>query len=152
MWQRPAQPALHDRSSGPSLLLSSEATHTPPHTQAREPTLGYYCLRGILLSPHFHSQWPYYPQTACITMFLYCSPLVSTNTEDSTITLRKRQDWGLPKLSIGCALYRKQEKIRAEAMVEYVCAASASLSCLLLAWYTYRSTSYCSTTDDEEVL
>lgn len=148
MWQRPAQPALHDRSSGPSLLLSSEATHTPPHTSTR-------AYLGVLLSTrHIIVTSLSFPVSLLSANGVHYDVFVllsahTTNSEDLTVTLRKRQDWGLPKLSIGCALYRKQEKIRAEAMVEYVCAASASLSCLLLAWYTYRSTSYCSTTDDE---
>lgn len=123
-------------------------THSPTHTSTR-------AYLGVLLSTrHIIVTSLSFPVSLLSANGVHHDVFVllsahTTNSEDSTVTLRKRQDWGLPKLSIGCALYRKQEKIRAEAMVEYVCAASASLSCLLLAWYTYRSTSYCSTTDDE---
>lgn len=125
-------------------------THSPTHTSTR-------AYLGVLLSTrHIIVTSLSFPVTLLPANGVHHDVFVllsahTTNSEDPTVTLRKRQDWGLPvpKLSIRCALYRKQEKIRAEAMVEYVCAASASLSCLLLAWYTYRSTSYCSTTDDE---
>lgn len=123
-------------------------THSPTHTSTR-------AYLGVLLSTRH----------MIVTSLSFPVTLLSANGvhHDVLILLsarvnqhRRLDDYPTKKarlgtnyLSIRCALYRKQEKIRAEAMVEYVCAASASLSWLLLARYTYRSTSYCSTTDDE---
>lgn len=150
MWQRPAQPALHDRSSGPSLLLSSEAkVHTLPHTHKHE-SLPW----GIIVYEAYYCHLTFIPSVLTIRKrrasrcFILLSARVNQHRRLDDYPTKKAR-LGTNYLSIRCALYRKQEKIRAEAMVEYVCAASASLSWLLLARYTHQSTSYCSTTDDE---
>lgn len=71
--------------------------HTLPHTHKHE-SLRYL---GVLLSTrHIIVISLSFPVTLLSANgvhhdVFYCSPLVSTNTEDSTITLRKRQDWGL---------------------------------------------------------
>lgn len=123
-------------------------THSPTHTSTR-------AYLGVLLSTrHMIVTSLSFPVTLLSAngvhhdVFILLSARVNQHRRLDDYPTKKAR-LGTNYLSIRCALYRKQEKIRAEAMVEYVCAASASLSCLLLAWYTYRSTSYCSTTDDE---